>query len=134
MSILLTRKRTRRSALRGILGGGAVTVALPFLDCDLANNGKALAATGAPLPVRFGTWYWGMGHTPDHAIAQKNETSPGIGFLDETEALKPFHDQLNFFGNFMIPLDGKSNFSHFTGWVANRTGAPPSSGTDIPGT
>ena len=57
MSILIPRTYTRRAALRGVLGGTAVTIGLPFLDCFLNNSGTALAATGAPIPVRFGTWY-----------------------------------------------------------------------------
>ncbi len=134
MSFLIPRAPARRQLLRAMFGGGAVTLALPFLDCYLNTNGSALAATGAPLPTRFGTWYWGMGHTPDHAIAEKRETSAGIGFLEETESLKPFGSKLSYFGNFMTPLDGKSNFAHFTGWVANRVGTPPGSGSDIPGT
>ena len=48
---------TRRRFLRGVLGGAAVTVAMPFLDCFLNTNGTALAG-GAPLPTRFGTWFW----------------------------------------------------------------------------
>jgi len=61
----------RRTALRGMLGGAAVNVALPFLDCFLNGNGTALAATGAPLPVRFGTWFWGCGLTPGRWIPDK---------------------------------------------------------------
>ena len=49
----------RRRLLRGMLGGGAVTLALPFLDCMLNSNGTALAG-GRPLPIRFGTWNWGL--------------------------------------------------------------------------
>ena len=134
MSILIPKPLNRRSALRGMLGGTAVTVGMPFFDCFLNNNGTALAATGAPLPVRFGTWYWGMGHTPGHAIGDKNETGRGIKFLGETAALKPFHDQLTYFGGFNTPLDGKTNAAHFTGWVASRTGTAPSNGQEIPGT
>jgi hypothetical protein len=125
MSILLPRKTTRRTVLRGMLNGAAVSVALPFLDCVLDGNGTVVAGTGQPLPVRFGTWYWGMGHTPGHAIAEKAQTGPGIGFLEETLALKPFEDRLNFFSGFGMPLDGRSNYTHFTGWVGNRTGAVP---------
>ena len=44
----------RRTMLRGMLGGGAVTMGLPLLDCMLDINGTALAS-GAPMPVRFGT-------------------------------------------------------------------------------
>ena len=49
---------TRRTVLRGMIGGAAVNVALPMLNCFLNTNGTALAS-GAPLPVRFGTWGWG---------------------------------------------------------------------------
>ena len=50
----------RRRALKGLLGGGAVTVGLPLLDCFLNNNGTALA-NGQPMPLRIGTWFWGLG-------------------------------------------------------------------------
>jgi hypothetical protein len=132
MSVLLPRKIDRRALLKGSLGGAAVGVALPFLDCTLNDSGTALAATGAPLPVRFGTWYWGMGHTPGHAIAEKRETGKGIGFLEETKSLKPYEEYLNFFGGFATPLDGRSNYTHFTGWVASRTGTAPSRNQEIP--
>ncbi|MCB2109326.1 MAG: DUF1552 domain-containing protein, partial [Rhodobacteraceae bacterium] len=77
-------------------------------------------------------WYWGMGHTPGHAITEKRETAQGIGFLEETEALKPYEDYLNFFSGFTLPLDGRSNYTHFTGWVGSRTGTAPSHNTEIP--
>lgn len=125
MSILLPKPRTRRAMLKGMLGGGAVTLSLPFLDAFLNTNGNALADTGKPLPVRFGTWYWGMGHTPGHAIREKAQTAPGIEFLEETKALKPYEQDMTFFGGFGMPLDGRSNYTHFTGWVGNRTGTVP---------
>ena len=125
MSILIPRKVPRRRFLRGLLGGGVVSVSLPLLDCFLNDSGTALAATGNPIPVRFGTWYWGMGHTPGHAIGPKTQSGPGIRFLEETQALQPWEDQLNFFSGFGMPLDGRSNYTHFTGWVGNRTGTVP---------
>jgi hypothetical protein len=132
MTVLLPRPVTRRSVLRGALGGLSVGISLPFLDAFLNENGTALAATGAPLPVRFGTWYWGLGHTPGHAIVPKTRTSEGIEFLTECEALKPHAKWLNFFGGFNMPLDGRSNYTHFSGWVASRTGSAPSSNSEIP--
>ena len=131
MSLLIPRKTTRRRVLRGLMGGGLTSLALPFLDCFLNENGTALAS-GAPLPVRFGTWYWGMGHTPGKAVAEKKQTGPGIDFLEETEALIPHRDKLSYFGNFNMPLDGQSNYTHFTGWVANRTGSAPEAQGQIP--
>ena len=132
MTVLIPRKANRREMLKGTLGGAAVGVALPFLDCFLTDNGTALAATGAPLPVRFGTWYWGLGHTPGHAITPKTQTSSGIDFLEETKALKPWEKYINFYSGFNMPLDGRSNYTHFTGWVASRTGSAPSGNNDIP--
>src|SRR5262249_50875332 len=132
MSILLPRVRTRRAALRSILGGGAVTLGLPFLDCHLSSDGKALAATGQQLPVRFGTWYWGMGQTPNQAVVEKRLTGKGIDFLTETRSLAAVRDHVNYFGNFNMPLDGRANYTHWSGWVANRTGSAPQKGADIP--
>ena len=74
----------RRTLLKGL----GATVALPFLDVFLNESGTALASTGAPIPVRFGTWYWGLGHTPGHAIAYWGQdplvgsaVTTGIAFL-----------------------------------------------------
>ncbi len=132
MSILLPKALPRRAALRGMLGGTAISVALPFLDCTLNNSGTALAAGGQALPVRFGTWYWGMGHTPGHAIKEKRQTEKGIEFLAECTSLMRHKEDLNFFGNFGMPLDGRANYTHFSGWVANRTGSAPNHANDVP--
>ena len=53
---------SRRSVLRGMLGGSAIYMGLPLLDVFLNGNGTALA-NGAALPVRFGTYFWGLGLT-----------------------------------------------------------------------
>jgi hypothetical protein len=131
MSFHIPRNVSRRRVLRGLINGSAASLALPFLDCFLNESGTAFAS-GAPLPVRFGTWYWGMGHTPARAVVEKKATSPGIDFLEETAALIPHRDKLSYFGNFNMPLDGQSNYTHFTGWVANRTGSAPQAQGDIP--
>lgn len=123
MSILIPRKASRRAILRGALGGTAVSVALPILDFFLNSNGTALAATGAPLPVRFGTWFWGLGHTPGRGISPSTEN--GIEFLEECKVLDNYKKHINYFSNFNIPLDGKVSQVHFTGWVAARTGDAP---------
>lgn len=122
-------RRPRRKVLRGLLGGGAVTVALPFLDCFLNGNGTALAS-GAPLPVRFGTWFWGLGFTPGRGVAPK--AGPGIAFLEECRALEPYRDRINYFSDFSTPLDGKPATVHYTGWVGCRTGSIPTTGVDLP--
>ncbi len=54
----------RRTFLRGLLGGAAVSIALPPLDIFMNGNGTAYAA-GSGLPVRFGLFMWGNGILPD---------------------------------------------------------------------
>lgn len=54
---------SRRTVLRGLLGGGAVAIALPPLEAMLGVNGDALA-DGTALPTRFGLWFWGGGTKP----------------------------------------------------------------------
>jgi uncharacterized protein DUF1552 len=51
---------SRRTFLRGAAYGVGAAVGLPVLDAMLNGNGTTLAA-GAPLPKRFGVWYWGNG-------------------------------------------------------------------------
>ena len=61
------RKFTRRSFLRGAMQGAGLGLGLPLLDMFLNDHGTALAS-GAPLPVRYGTWFWGLGHTPGRGM------------------------------------------------------------------
>ena len=120
---------SRRRILRGMLGGSAVTVGLPLLDCFLDGNGTALAS-GAPLPVRFGTWFWGLGHTPGRALKIKDGTE--YEFLENCAALTPYKSQINFFTNFNTPTDGEPNIPHDTGHFAGLAGNCPSAYGDIP--
>lgn len=79
---------TRRSFLRGALGGGAtVAVGLPLLEIMVNGNGTALAG-GAELPMRFGTYYWGNGILHDAWVPSQT------GFDWELpDALTPFGDR-----------------------------------------
>lgn len=55
---------SRRTVLRGLLGGGTVALGLPMLEAMLNPNGDRLA-NGAELPVRFISWFWGNGKKND---------------------------------------------------------------------
>ena len=50
---MLTRRLTRRSALRGVLGAATVSVGIPLLDCFLDTNGVALAEIYAAVFKRL---------------------------------------------------------------------------------
>jgi hypothetical protein len=60
----MRRPLSRRTLLRGLLGGTAVAVGLPPLEAFFNTNGTALAC-GGPIPKRFGVFYWGNGVVPD---------------------------------------------------------------------
>jgi hypothetical protein len=123
-------KLTRRSVLRGVVGGAAVNIALPMLNCFLNTNGTALAS-GAPLPVRFGTWGWGLGMTSKIFVPQK--LGADFDLPEEISALAPIRQHINLITNTQAFRDNYQNLCHYTGWVIARTGAAPKDNKDIPG-
>lgn len=58
---------SRRTMLRGILGGAGVSIALPLMEAMLNTSGTALA-DGSPLPRRLGLFYWGNGTRLDEWV------------------------------------------------------------------
>lgn len=121
---------SRRRFLKGTLNGGAVTVALPFLDCFLNENGTALAS-GAPLPLRFGTWSWGLGMS--EAIFVPAKTGTNFDLPPEIESLAPVRRHINLFTNFDVFRDAAPNLCHHSGWVILRSGIAPQSRENRPG-
>ncbi len=56
---------SRRTLLRGLLGGAVITIGLPPLERFLNGNGTAYAAGGDDgFPRRFGLFFWGNGNLP----------------------------------------------------------------------
>ena len=88
-------KVSRRTVLRGVLGGTAVAVGLPVLECFLNTSGTAYAATGAPLPPCFGTWSWGLGLTPNRWVP--TTTGPDYELPDHLAVLNPIKEKMNLF-------------------------------------
>jgi len=124
------KRLSRRAILRGTVAGAGVTVALPFLDCVLNGNGNALAS-GAPLPVRFGTWFWGLGTTPGHWTPQKEGADYEI--TTELMPIKPYKEYVSILSGYDVVADGKPNFPHATGGTTFKTGTAPSQTTEFPG-
>ena len=120
----------RRRVLKGLLNGSAVTVALPLLDCFLNGNGDALA-DGKPMPVRFGTWFWGLGM--DSKIFIPKKVGAGFDLPEELDALKPIQKHINLYTGFNAFRDSSPLLCHYTGWVIMRTGMAPENGDNRPG-
>jgi Protein of unknown function (DUF1552) len=127
---------SRRTALKGLVNGAKVAIALPLLDCFLDVNGEALAAptaTGgvAPVPIRFGTWFWGLGVNPNRFFPSK--AGPDYDLKPELAPIAPLKHKINVFGNFTVPLDGAPNLPHGSGGPAIRTGRALTAERGLPG-
>ena len=129
--LIKTEPPSRRQVLRGVLNGAAVAVSLPLLNAFLDGNGTAIAATGKPLPMRFGTWFWGLG--VDDNIFVPKTTGAGYALPKQLEALGAIKEHVNVYTNFNIFNDGRPNLCHYSGWVALRCGSAPSSRVNKPG-
>jgi hypothetical protein len=114
---------SRRRVLSGMMGGAAVTVGLPFLDAFLNDSGTALAATGQPLPVVFGTWFWGCGLNAGRWEPKTTGQIKQMG--PESIALDKYKDRINVFSGFKIFTDGKAQRPHHTGNMGTLTGHIP---------
>jgi hypothetical protein len=112
----------RRQLLRGAAG---ISVGLPFLDCFLNESGTALAATGAALPVCFGTWWQGLGLTPGRWVPDK--VGPGYENKIELKALDPFKSKINIISGMKYFLDGRPLETHITGFQIASMGRIPAS-------
>lgn len=111
----------RRTLLRGLLGGGAVVIGLPLLEAMLDSNGEALAE-GAPLPLRFGVWFWGNGSQPGAwAPAALGPDWQATGLLAGLAAVK---DSINVVSGGVLPVPGLHN-PHVEGAVGILAGGNP---------
>ncbi|MEO8301728.1 MAG: DUF1552 domain-containing protein [Rhizomicrobium sp.] len=116
-------KVDRRFLLRGSCQGALAVMGMPFLDCFLDSKGKAMAATGRPLPTRFNTFFFGLGLTKQLWI-------PKVGgkeyeMTGQLKPLEPYRSKLNVFSGLRVPLDDNPNFQHWSGAAAAATGISP---------
>jgi hypothetical protein len=112
-----------------MLSGSAVCVALPLLDHFLNANGSAFA-DGAKLPVRFGTYFWGLGLTDTPSGGTRwvpNTTGHGYEIMPELESLKPVKDKVSVFSGFRAISDGRANLVHWSGHASILSGIAPAS-------
>ena len=122
---------SRRFLLRGMAHSSLAVMSLPFLDCFLNENGTALAATGKPIPTRFGTYFWGCGLTK----ALFMPASVGANYQDTPQlaSLKPFKGKMNLLTGFRAFVDEKPNIQHWSGNAAIATGNAPANDREFAG-
>ncbi|RYD67589.1 MAG: DUF1552 domain-containing protein [Verrucomicrobiaceae bacterium] len=125
----------RRSLMRGLLGGAAVCVGIPTLDQFLNGNGNAWA-DGSKLPVRFGTYFWGLGLTDTPAGGTRwvpKKTGHGYEITPELESLKGVKDKVSVFSGFRAIGDGRPNLVHWSGHASILSGIAPATSTRFDG-
>ncbi|HYM34666.1 MAG TPA: DUF1552 domain-containing protein, partial [Steroidobacteraceae bacterium] len=128
-------KFNRRSILRGMLGSSAVYMGLPALDVFLNGNGTAFA-DGAKLPVRFGTYFWGLGLTDTPTGGTRwvpTKVGAGYELMPELEPLASVKDKVSVFSGFRAIGDGRANLVHWSGHASVLTGIAPASSTRFDG-
>src|SRR6201995_4676413 len=116
-------KLDRRFLLRGTYQGALAVIGMPFLDCFLDSKGKAMAATGRPLPTRFNTFFFGLGLTKQLWIPKN-----GGKDYEMTSQLKPleaYRSKINILPALRAPLDENPNYQHWSGAAAAATGISP---------
>lgn len=103
------RNISRRAMLRGMVQGSSVLLALPVFESMLNTHGTALAS-GAPLPVRYGLYFWANGlpwnvrhrgtldpnfrrEIADHLVDEYTPLTEGKGF-EVTPTLRPLERHL----------------------------------------
>ena len=117
----------RRSILRGMLRGTAVAVGIPILDRFLNGSGTVYA-DGTKLPVRFGTYFWGLGLTDTPTGGTRwvpSKTGFGYEIMPELEALRPVKDKVSVFSGFRAIGDGRPNLVHWSGHASILSGVAP---------
>jgi len=118
-----------------MLGGSAVYLGLPALDAFLNGNGTAFA-NGAPLPVRFGTYFWGLGLTDTPTGGTRwvpTKLGPGYEIMPELESLAPVKDKVSVFSGFRVIGDGRANLVHWSGHASILSGIAPAYATRFDG-
>jgi hypothetical protein len=106
-----------------MLHGTATAVTLPFLDCFLDTNGTALAATGAALPTRFGTFFYGLGLTKSLWVPDK--VGANYDLKDQLQPLAALQSKVSVFSNFRVPVGDNPNHQHWSGTAGTSTGVAP---------
>src|SRR5262245_42861028 len=115
------RTISRRTVLRGMLAGGvAVSVPLPRLAGMLNGNGTAYAQ-GTPLPIRFGTWFFGNGIIPDRWVPSSTGQGQAWQLSEQLEPLAQVKPWLSVLTGFSIKVP--NNSPHASHPCAALTGA-----------
>jgi hypothetical protein len=98
---------SRRTFLRGLLGGAAVAIGLPPLEMFLNTHGTAYASPGASgFPRRFGMFYWGNGHLADRWVPTQTGQGDAWQLSDQLSPLAGFKSKMTLVTGLDVPYAG----------------------------
>jgi hypothetical protein len=117
--IMRSLKLSRRTLLRGSLGGICVSVALPALEAMLDSHGTA-HADGSPLPRRLGIFFWGNGVKLDRWVP--SGTGEGYELSPALQPLLAFKSKFSVVSG--LDLKTGNERGHHAGCVGILSGAP----------
>lgn len=114
----MKRRLSRRHVLHGLLGGSAVSLALPWLE--VMRGTTSIAGAGeSGFPTRFGLFFWGNGNRPD--LWTPAGDGEDFTFSEELAPLKALREKLCIVSGMSLPVD--NIFPHGSG-KAILTGHP----------
>ena len=122
---------SRRTMLRGVLGGTAVALALPPLEAMLNAHGDAYA-NGDPLPRRFVTWFFGNGVALVDPFNPNNQAlrwtpsgeGPGYGLSPQLQPLQNVKEYVSVVSNLQVRAKHPEVRGHHTGVSGFFSGFP----------
>lgn len=129
MRMLRTRPVvSRRTLLRGLLGGAVVSVGLPPLEAFLDAHGErylpdAWAAGGDDgFPRRFGLFYWGNGMLPDRWTPKGEGKGDAWSLSDQLAPLLPLKSKISVVTGTRLGIPNA--VPHYAGAAGILTGRP----------
>jgi len=118
-------KLSRRTVLRGLAGGAAVSVALPPLEAMMNEHGTALAS-GEGLPTRFISMFWGNGVMLDRF--EPSITGAGWELTEQLAPFAPVQEYVSVLTGIMNRcsdiITHHEGMTAFSGHTFNQTGGP----------
>ncbi len=110
---------SRRTVLKGLLGGAAVSIALPPLEFMMNSAGTAWA-DGSAFPTRFAMWLWGNGVTPSRWVPSAAGAGDAWQLSDQLAPLAAHKSKLVVASGF--EARARNTIPHLSGFGAILTG------------
>lgn len=114
----MSRHLPRRTFLRGLLAGAAVTVGLPALECMI----PAAHAADSAFPKRFGLFFWGNGNLPDRWTPSGTGQGDSWSLSEQLAPLAPIKHKVTVVTGMEVRLPNQ--VPHASGAAGILSGAP----------